>query len=148
MTKKERNQLIWERYQEGYSQEEIGKFYNLSQSAVSLIIVKKERNIPEPTQETRGAKSKLTSAQLSELRRVLSTDPVSIIGFSHWNNKSIQALIEKKFGVHYHKNYIWKLMKKIGFSSQLPQQKDYRQNQDQVQDFKLNRIPAIKKSDS
>lgn len=106
MTKKERNQLIWERYQEGYSQEEIGKFYNLSQSAVSLIIVRKERNIPEPTQETRGAKAKLTSAQLSELRRFLLNDPVSIIGFSHWNKKSIQALIEKKFGVHYHENYI------------------------------------------
>lgn len=148
MTKKERNQLIWERYQEGYSQAEIGKFYNLSQSAVSLIIVKKKRNIPEPTEETRGAKKKLTPAQLSELRRVLSSQPASITGFTHWNKHSIQAIIAKKFGVHYHENYIWKLMQQIGFSSQVPQKKDYRQDKDQVKEYKLNRIPAIKKSSS
>ncbi|NRA51500.1 MAG: hypothetical protein HRU12_20440 [Phaeodactylibacter sp.] len=64
MTKKERNELIYARHQEGYSQEEIGRFYNLSQSAISLIILNKKRNVPEKEEETCGAFNILWSRTL------------------------------------------------------------------------------------
>lgn len=148
MTKKERNELIYARHQEGYSQEEIGRFYNLSQSAISLIILNKKRNVPEKEEETRGAKSKMSKLQYEELKEVLNTQPASIIGFVHWDKWSIQALIKEKFGVSYHENYIWKIMKKIGFSSQVPQKKDYRQDAAKVEEFKSTKGLEIKKSES
>ena len=46
----------------------------------------------------------------------------------------------------YHENYIWEIMKKIGFSSQLPQKKDYRQSEKKVSTFKEEKIGQIKKS--
>ena len=73
MTKGERNRLIYARYEEGYTQEEIGRLYNLSQSSISAILLRKKRNIPERTKETRGVKSKLTENQLEELSQILKT---------------------------------------------------------------------------
>ena len=71
MTKQERNDLIYAPYQEGYSQEEIGKFYDLSQSQVSTIVLKKERGMPERVEETRGAKSRLSEEDLNKLEELL-----------------------------------------------------------------------------
>ena len=146
MTKKERNDLIYKLQEEGYSQTEIGKFYDLSQSAISLIIIEKRKGLPERTEETRGQKSKLSSSELAELKKILGEKPALELGFNYWNKWSIQALIKEKFGVHYHENYIWKIMKKIGFTSQIPQKKDYRQDPKAVKEFKEKTSIAIKKS--
>ena len=143
MTKQERNELIYTRYEEGYSQEEIGRLYNLSQSAISLILL--NRDAPEKG-ETRGAKSRLTKSELEDLKGFLMSHSASEIGFTHWDKWSIQRLIKIKFKVNYHENYIWEIMKKIGFSSQVPQKKDYRQDEAQVKYFKSEKGAKIKKS--
>lgn len=143
MTKRERNKLIYARYEEGYSQEEIGRLYNLSQSAISLILL--NRDAPEK-EETRGAKSKLTKSELEDLKEFLTTHSASELGFVHWDKWSIQNLIKTKFKVDYHENYIWEIMRKIGFSSQVPQKRDYRQDTRKVEDFKSQKGSQIKKS--
>lgn len=148
LTKKERNQLIYERSKEGYSQTELGKFYNLSQSQVSSIILGKKRGLPDRTKETRGSKSRLGEKDLEELAVILkntATESESS-NFRHWNKWSIKKLIKDHFNVEYHENYIWKLMKKIGFTSQIPQKKDYRKDVQKVEFFKKEQAPAIKKS--
>lgn len=145
MTKKERDELIYARYQDGYSQEEIGKFYNLSQSRVSAIILRKKRGLADREVETRGSKARLSEADLLKLGDLLK-NPVEDSVFVHWNKWSVKRLIKDKFGVDYHQNYIWKLMEKIGYSTQRPQKKDYRQNPEKVQDFKKEGAAAIKKS--
>lgn len=145
MTKSERNKLIYARYQDGYSQEEIGSFYNLAQSTVSLIISNKKKGIPEKTEENRGSKSRLSDSDLEKLGLLLRTPP-SGKGFFCWNKWSVKALIKDEFDVDYHENYIWKIMGKIGFSSQIPQEKDYRQSSEKVSDFKKEKISEIKKS--
>lgn len=148
MTKKERNRLICARHEEGYSQEEIGRFYNLSQSAVSLIILNEKRGLNHVGGERRGAKGRLTSSQFEELKNELTRPLEGEEKFKYWNKWSVRELIIAKFGVTYHQNYIWKLMKKIGLSSQLPQKKDYRQNPTKVKNYKGEKIPLIKKSKS
>lgn len=145
MTKSERDNMIWKLHKEGYSQKEIGKFYNLSQSAVSLIIINKREGKPERTKETRGRKSEITLSQLEELKETLSKTSAAEIGFSYWNKWSVRALIKEKFGVEYHQNYIWEIMKKIGYTSQVPQKKDYRKDPRKVKKFKEEKGPAIKK---
>ena len=146
MTKSERNKLIYARYQDGYSQEEIGSFYNLAQSTISLIISNKKKGIPEKMEENRGAKSRLSASDLKKLGLLLKTSPTEK-GFLYWNKWSVKALIKEEFDVDYHENYIWKIMEKIGFSSQLPQKKDYRQDPVKVRAFKEDKIAEIKKSE-
>jgi len=52
----------------------------------------------------------------------------------------------KQFKVDYHENYICQIMKCINFSSQKPQQKDYRQDPEKVSQFQEKKIPEVKKS--
>ena len=146
MTKRERNELICTQYKEGYSQEKIGKFYNLSQSRVSEILLEKKRGIPKIIKETRGAKARLNEKQLSELSELLKRSKKEKDGFPYWNKWSIKQLIKDTFDVDYHENYIWKLMDKIGFTSQRPQTKDYRQCEEKLDTFKKQTAPSIKKS--
>lgn len=144
MKKAERNKLIISRHKAGYSQEEIGKFYDLSQSAISLIIVNAKKGIKPIEKERRGAKSRLSETELEELKGLLSSPFEE--SFKYWNKWSVQKLIEDNFGVKYHENYVWKIMKKIGYSSQLPQKKDYRQDREKVEEFKKKKVVEIKKS--
>lgn len=143
MKKEERNRLILSRYEAGYSQEEISKFYGLSQSAISLIIVKKRKGIEGEEIDGRGAKSRLSELDLEELKRLLSLSDEE--DFKYWNKWSVQKLIEDNFGVKYHQNYIWSIMERIGYSSQLPQKKDYRKDLKKVEFFKTEKTKEIKK---
>ena len=145
LTKRERNIIIYTRYKEGYSQEEIGKFYKLSQSQVSKIVLNKERGIVDPEKETRGSKSRLSESDFKALEELLKDPVKEEQGFVYWNKWRVKELIKQTFDVDYHENYIWKLMKKIGFNSQRPQKKDYRQDPLKVENFKEEKIPTIKK---
>lgn len=146
MTKQERNKLIYARYAEGYIQADLGKFYGLSQSAISLIIRSEKAGIPKNQKETRGAKSKLSDDDLTQLSSLLKSEQLKE-GFSGWNKWSIKELIAQEFGVSYHENYVFELMRKIGYTSQLPAKKDYRQNPDQVAHFKTSKVIEIKKDE-
>ncbi len=145
LTKKERNTIIFSRYKEGYSQEEIGKFYKLSQSQVSKIVLNKERGIIGPIEETRGSKSRLSESDLKKLEELLKKPAKDEQDFVYWNKWRVKDLIKQRFDVDYHENYIWKLMEKIGFTSQRPQKKDYRQDVQRVEKFKKEGVSALKK---
>lgn len=145
MTKFERNKRIYACHKNGKSQKEIGYIFSLSQSAVSKIIIAERVGIAEPKPETRGVKPELTTTQLKQLKKHLSKKPPEY-GYKVWNKWSVQSLIKDKFGVKYHENSIYKIMRRIKFSSQKPQRKDYRQNPEKVADFKQNKAAQIKKS--
>jgi len=145
LTKKERNTIIYTRYKEGYSQQEIGKFYKLSQSQVSNIVLKKERGIECAKGERRGSKSRLSESDLKKLAELLKSEIKEDQNFGYWNKWRVKALIKETFDVDYHQNYIWKLMEKIDFTSQRPQKKDYRQSPEKVEKFKNEGVANIKK---
>lgn len=139
--------MILARYSDGYSQAEIGKFYGLSQSAVSLIIRSGKKGVTARPKETRGAKPRLSDADLADLCSLLQSEQSSE-DFSGWNKWSIKELISREFGVDYHENYIYELMRKINYTSQLPSRKDYRQSPEKVAHFKTTKVVEIKKKRS
>lgn len=148
MTKEKRNRLIYDRHKEGISQKEIGRLYGLSQSGVSEIIIACQKGIFCLAKETRGANPRLTKAEKEQLSKDLKEKKATDYGFAAdiWDKWSLQVLVEKEFGVKYHENYMWKLMKEIGYSSQKPIKKDYRQDLKKVNEFKNEKAGYIKKS--
>lgn len=145
MTKAERNKLILSQYEKGYKQGEIATFYNLGQSMVSKIISSCKSGVKRELQK-RGVKSKLNKGQLLKLAELLKKRP-SEYGIERgcWDKWSGKELIKAEFNVDYNENYIWKIMKKIGYTSQLPQKKDYRQDSIAVEEFKKNKAATVKK---
>lgn len=141
MSKKERNAAIYSCHDSGMKQVQIAKAFNIAQSTVSEIL--RARNTPEKA-ETRGVKPYLSEAQKIELSELLKGSPEEY-GYYLWSKHSVKVLIEEKFKVSYHENYIWKLMKDIGFSSQKPQLRDYRKDEEKVKVFKEEKAFEIKK---
>ena len=144
MTNQERNKLIYQQHQKGHSQTLIGQFYGLSQSAVSLIIIEQRSGKAADKEDNRGAESKLSDKDLERLKKLLE-EGASQEGFSGWNKWTVQSLIKKEFGVDYHQNYISRLLKRIGYSSQLPVLRDYRQDAAKVKTFKEEKVAELKK---
>lgn len=93
MKKEERDAVIYARHQEGYSQAEMGKFYNLCQSRISAILLEKKRGVPPRTEETRRAKSRLTAQDLEQLREI-QNKPMEDESFPYWNKWSVDQMIK------------------------------------------------------
>ena len=104
------------------SQTEIGKIFNLSQSSVSLIVIAMKNGATASEKETRGSKSKLSEQDKSKLAKLLKDSPLDH-NYAVWDKWSIQSLIKDKFGVNYHENYIFQIMRDINFSSQKPKKR-------------------------
>lgn len=148
MTTEKRNKLIYERHKEGISQKEIGRLYGLSQSAVSKIIIAAREGVFCLQKETRGSKPRLSKNDKMKLVQYMRIKKATDYGFAAdlWTKWSLQAMITDVFGVHYHENYIWSIMKELGFSSQKPILKDYGKDAKKVKAFKVKRARYIKKS--
>ena len=144
MTKLERNKSIYECHKKGMTQEDIRDIFSLAQNTVSQIItaIKKEGLVDKP--ENRGVKSQLTTEQKEKLKTLLLKSPKDY-GFFTWDKWSIKSLIKQEFGVDYHENYIWRIMRCINYTSQKPQVKDYRKNAEKVKVFKKETAECIKK---
>lgn len=144
MDKEQRNKLIYQNYEKGkYSQEQLAELYGLSQSRISAIIIAQKQGVF--SKKKQGRKSELSESNFEELAKLLRKSPLDF-GFSVWDKYSIRSLIDSQFNVTYHPNSISKLMNKIGFSSQKPQKKDYRQNSDKKQEFVEHTAKSLKKS--
>lgn len=146
MTKFERNKLIEGCHNNGKTQKEIGRIFQLSQSSISQILKAIKGKEKDDYVETRGVNSRLTEEQKEELKLILKKDP-SEYGFSLWNKWSVKSIIKHEFDISYHENYIYKIMKYINFTSQKPATKDYRQNEELVKHFKEKKIVDVKKND-
>jgi len=145
MVKYGRNKAIYGLYEKkGLSQEELGELFELSQSAVSKIIISMRNGAEQTKEERRGSKPKLKAAQKEWLKKMLSQSPKTY-GYQVWDKWSIKSLIKQEFNVDYHENYIWEIMKSLRFSSQKPKKKDYRQNPELIKKFKEEKATAIKK---
>jgi len=145
MNLQKRNQAIFECHKLGINQTIIGQIFNKNQSTISKVIAQVKAGANVPKEETRGSKPKLSVDQKEELKEILQKPPTDY-GYTIWDKWSIKDILFKKFEVNYHQNSISKIMKCINFSSQKPQQKDYRQDPEKVSEFKETKIPEVKKS--
>lgn len=103
--------------------------------------------LPKP-----GRPKHLTEKQLTDLRNRLLQSPKTN-GFSEgfWNGRMVSKLISREYKVKYSKNWLPKLLKKIGFSYKKPRSTNPRRASDEeVAKFKKKRaerywLPNAKK---
>ncbi|WP_448520431.1 winged helix-turn-helix domain-containing protein [Rhodoflexus sp.] len=90
---------------------------------------------------------KLTASQLEDLKKCMacSAEDEGFVG-PHWNARRLQQLIWDKFGVSYHVNSIYALLRRLGYSAQKYTTVDYRRDEAAVEVFVEQTLPALKKS--
>ena len=93
-----------------------------------------------------GRKPLLDETDLRKLERALERGPEAL-GYSTglWTTGRVAELIEQEFGISYHPNHVWRLLKRLGWSCQRPSGRALERNEATIRWWKKERWPAIKK---
>jgi transposase len=63
-----------------------------------------------------------------------------------WTLKRIAAVIRREFGVAYHPNHVWRVLRGEGWSCQVPDRRAIQRDEKAIAHWKRYRWPAIKKT--
>lgn len=98
-------------------------------------------------QTVSGRPPKLSALQKERLLGLLVEGPLSS-GYSTdlWTLKRIARLIQKHFGVKYHRCHVWKLLTMLGLSCQKPERRALQRDEEAIVRWKRQKWPRIKKS--
>jgi transposase len=94
-----------------------------------------------------GAPRKLTEPQRTPLLPLLRQG-ARANGFPNelWTLKRRAAVIQVHFGVRYHPAHVWKLLRHLGWSCQVPERRALQRDEAAIAHWKRYTWPAIKKS--
>ena len=94
-----------------------------------------------------GRPPKLRTAQRKRLIRVLLKGAVAF-GFSNelWTLERIAAVIRKEFGVRYHPNHVWRILRSERWSCQIPERRAIQRDESAIEHWNRYKWPQIKKS--
>lgn len=130
------------------TQAEIARQLGVSRATVSDWAKKVEaegiRGLRKRT--AKGGTSKLTKEQKQRLKRLLDRGAL-VNGFStdRWTLERVRQLIQKEFKVSYHRNYLNRLLRQLGFSPQKPLPQAVEQEKELVEAWLQQDWPRIKK---
>jgi transposase len=93
-----------------------------------------------------GKKPLLSDAQRKQLVGILLAGPLAA-GFHNdlWTCPRVAQVIERRFGVRYHPDHVWKLLDKLGWSCQRPEQRAREGNEQKIRRWRTRDWPRIKK---
>lgn len=94
-----------------------------------------------------GRPAQLDCAQHEQLRQILLAGPqVAGFGTDLWTLKRVRETIKRRFGVQYSEVHVWRLLGKLGFSSQKPERRAKERDEAAIVRWKKRTWPALKKS--
>lgn len=93
-----------------------------------------------------GRKPLLEPGQREKLVEVLRRGP-ELYGYETplWTCRRVAQVIRQEFDVRYHPGHVWKLLRKLRWSPQMPVGRAIERNEAAIEDWKTNRWPALKK---
>lgn len=94
-----------------------------------------------------GRPPKLTEKQRRTLEKILLKGPIAA-GYRTdlWTTARIAEVIERKFGVRYHRDHIGRLLGQMGWSHQKPERRASQRDEDRIADWVANDWPRVKKT--
>lgn len=99
------------------------------------------RTVPE-----RGRPAQLDAGQLARVRSTLLQSPTEHgFGSELWTLKRVAAVIERMHGVRFGQTQVWRILGRLGFSSQKPEKRAIERDEDAVRTWKRRTWPALKK---
>lgn len=93
-----------------------------------------------------GAKPRLNRQQRRRLLRILLRGACKAGYLTDlWTCARVAAVIEKHFDVSYHPAHVWKLLRKLKWSPQKPEQRARERDEDEIARWRREEWPRIKK---
>ena len=93
-----------------------------------------------------GRPRKLHQNECRRLLELLLKGPMAY-GYPNelWTLKRMARLIFVEFGVRYHPNHVWRLLRQLRWSFQVPERRPVQRDEEAVEHWKRYKLPHIKK---
>jgi transposase len=94
-----------------------------------------------------GRPSRLSASQKEKLVKVLLRGPLAS-GYSTnlWTCRRVAEVIRRKFGVQYHPQYVWNILRALGWTCQKPERRARERDERAIERWRREDWPRIKKS--
>jgi transposase len=132
---------------EGVSQSEVAREMGVTRQSVhewaQVLDAQGEKGLARvPT----GRKPRLNAVQLGQLGELLKAGPQAH-GYATalWTTERIARLIQRQFGVRYHRDHIGRLLGQMGWSCQRPTGRARERKEEEIVRWKRVEWPRIKK---
>lgn len=133
---------------EGWTQSSAAHILEVTENAVTRWVMDYIAGGTEALRSRKapGRASRMTEAQLDSLRVLLLLGPEDC-GYDTgvWDSKLVTRLIEDRFGIKYHPGNTRKILKKLGFSVQVPKKTLARASPEKREEWLTKRLPEIKR---
>lgn len=129
------------------SQAEISRQLGVSRATVSeWAKIVKSKGIRALRKRKAVGQSKLSKVQKEKLKRMLDHGALAC-GFptERWTLERVRQLIQREFEVTYHRNYLNRLLRQLGFGPQKPLPQAIEQEKELVEAWMQQDWPRIKK---
>ena len=124
--------------EESFTQVRIAKIIGKTQGWVSQVLSKFKKGGLDELKEkkAKGASPKLTETQKQELSNIIDKGALAY-GFEGdiWTRKRVQLVIKEQYNVQYSERHVGKILQEMRYSKQIPQEIDYRQKQELVDEW-------------
>jgi transposase len=130
------------------SQAAIARGLGVSEAAVCVWKKKLKQHGREglALKKASGRPARLTPANKAKLLKMLDAGATAA-GFEteRWTQARVQQVIEKKFGIRYHQNYLSRLLHDLGGSVQKPETRALERDEELIRAWLKKDWPRIKK---
>ena len=94
-----------------------------------------------------GRPIRLNAQQRKQLARILLSGATkSGYPSEMWTARRVAEVTEKRFGVDYHPNHMWRFLRSLGWSCQKPIKRARERDEAAIEHWKRHEWPSIKKS--
>ena len=93
-----------------------------------------------------GRPGSLDEEQFEQIRRALLEGPTAHgFGTELWTIKRVRLLIERMHGIRFSEVHVWRILGRLGFSSQKPERRALERNEEAIVRWKKREWPRLKK---
>jgi len=133
---------------EGWTQSKVANFLNVNQSSVSRWNKwYKAKGYDGLKPAVHSGRSPLLSIAKKEELKTFIDAGAEQCGFTgnFWTQKRVSRLIDEKFSIEITPRHCGNILKDLDYVLKIPQTKSYEQNPEKVEEWKIEKIPEIKK---
>src|SRR6266566_4003338 len=142
--KEGRRRRAWELKAQGWKQKDIAAALGVSKGAVSQWIKRGRQGGVEALKAhpPTGVKPKLTAEQKAQIPALLAKG-AECYGFRGdvWTASRVAKVIERTFGVSYHRDHVSRLLREAGWSRQQPIERARQRKEEAIEQWTKQRWP-------